>query len=65
MTAAVRCLGVLASVALTVKVARPGDVGVPVIAPVAGLRVRPAGRCPDKAQVTGAVPPVEASVAPE
>jgi hypothetical protein len=34
------------SVAVTVKLKVPAEVGVPVTAPVAGFRVRPPGRAP-------------------
>ena len=62
-TVAVRCLGVLASVADTVNVAVPADVGVPLMVPELAPRARPAGSFPaDTAQVTGAVPPEEISV---
>ena len=60
----VRAVGALASVAVTVKVV-PDPVGVPVMVPVAPLRLSPAGSFPlVTAQLTGAVPPVEARVAP-
>lgn len=63
---ALREAGVLESVAVTVKLlVAPDPVGVPVMAPVAASRVRPAGRLPDvSAQVTGAFPPLDASVDP-
>ena len=35
------------SVTLTVKLEVPADVGFPAMAPVAGVRVRPAGRVPE------------------
>jgi hypothetical protein len=58
------CAGDAVSVAVTVKLKVPTVVGVPVIAPVLGFNVRPVGSAPlVTAQVTGAVPPVEASVA--
>ena len=56
--------GLLTSVARTVKLEVPAVVGVPVIAPVLGLRVRPAGRGPLRIDhVYGEVPPLAASVA--
>src|SRR5579862_9698997 len=49
---------------VTVKVAVPDAVGVPLMAPLE-LNVRPAGKAPvASVQVYGAVPPVAASVAP-
>lgn len=57
-TLAVSAVGVLESVAVTVKLSFPAAVGVPVMAPVAPLRVRPGGRLPElTAHVSGAVPP--------
>lgn len=59
--------GVVAvSVTLTVKVAVPAvPVGVPVIAPVEALMVRPAGSAPDAmAKVLVPVPPLAATVTP-
>jgi hypothetical protein len=51
--------GLLESLARTVKVKVPSPVGVPAIAPVAALRVRPVGNAPLViAQVYGAIPPV-------
>jgi hypothetical protein len=51
------------SVTLAVKLAVPVAVGVPVIAPLDAVRDNPAGRLPDGIdQVSGAVPPEEASV---
>jgi hypothetical protein len=59
-------MGELESVAVTVKVVVPDAVGVPVMEPVAGTRLSPAGRDPEVTDhVTGAVPPVDAKVAPE
>jgi len=50
---------VLLSVALTVKLATPAAVAVPVIAPVLALRVRPAGNALTEIEyVYGAVPPL-------
>ena len=43
-------------VALTVKVAVPSAVGVPLISPVSAFRLRPAGRPPSMLHVIGAVP---------
>jgi len=59
-------VGTLASVAVTVNaVTTPGPVGVPEIAPVLALRLRPLGSDPEVTDhEIGAVPPVEASVAP-
>ncbi|MEO8368210.1 MAG: hypothetical protein ABI806_03350 [Candidatus Solibacter sp.] len=55
----VACTPGVESVTLTVKENGPPVVGVPVIAPVVGLSVRPAGRAPEAiANVYGAVPPV-------
>jgi hypothetical protein len=60
---AVCAVGVAESVALTVKLLAPVVVGVPVIAPVLVLSVRPAGRAPTvTAHVTGGVPPLDCSV---
>src|ERR1700728_1449244 len=55
--------GVLSeSVTSTVKLSGPVTVGLPVIAPVAGCRVSPAGSDPALIdQVYGLVPPVAAS----
>lgn len=51
-------LGCVESTTITVKSKAPAAVGVPVIAPVAGSRVRPGGRVPDATdQVNGGVPP--------
>jgi hypothetical protein len=59
-------MGELESVAVTVRVVVPEVVGVPVMEPVAGARLSPAGRDPEVMDhVTGAVPPVDAKVAPE
>lgn len=64
-TVAVRCLGKLSSVAFTVKLAWPADVGLPVIVPAVGSRLSPLGSAPEAmAQVTGAVPPDEVNVVP-
>jgi hypothetical protein len=58
--------GVLESRASAVKLLVPETVGVPVMAPVVAFRPSPAGRLPEASiQVTGAVPPVDARVAPE
>jgi hypothetical protein len=52
-------VGVSESVTCTVKLAVPVPVGVPLITPVDGLRVRPAGRLPAIIdQEYGALPPV-------
>lgn len=40
------CVGLPASVTVTVKLAVPLAVGVPEITPVAGARVNPAGKLP-------------------
>jgi hypothetical protein len=58
--------GLAESVAATVNVlTTPGPVGVPVRAPLVALRVSPAARLPAvTAHVTGAMPPVDASVDP-
>lgn len=62
---AVSATGVLESVAVTVTVKVPAVVGVPVMAPVVVARLVPEGRDPEVTdQVTGAVPPVDARVAP-
>jgi hypothetical protein len=55
-----RCVGVVASVAVNVTVAVPVVVGVPVIAPVVVLIASPAGN-PDAAQVYDGVPPLAAT----
>src|SRR3990172_9620916 len=53
----------LSSVALTVKFEVPAAVGVPLISPVALLRLSPAGSAPTvTAHVTGDLPPLLASV---
>ena len=57
--------GVSASVTVTVKFVVPVNVplGVPEIRPVAGFKVRPAGRLPVvTAQVYGVMPPAACSV---
>jgi hypothetical protein len=47
------------STTFAVKLKAPGVVGVPVMAPVAGFRVRPGGRLPAVIEnVNGACPPV-------
>src|SRR5262247_3467281 len=52
------------AVTRTVKFAVPAAVGVPVIAPVLGVSVSPAGSVPlASAQVYGGVPPLAATVA--
>ncbi len=60
---AVCAVGVVESVALTVKLLVPAVVGVPVMAPVLALSDRPTGSVPVMLQVTGAVPPLDWSVA--
>ena len=40
------CVGVSESVTLAVKLKVPAEVGVPVIAPVDELRLRPGGKLP-------------------
>ena len=59
MTASVtEVLTPLASVAVTVNVYVPLPVGVPLISPVAGLIVNPAGSAPSViANVIGVLPP--------
>lgn len=58
------CGGVLWSVAFTLKSISPAAVGVPEMTPLVPFRLSPAGKVPElMLQVTGAVPPVEASVA--
>jgi hypothetical protein len=52
------CAGVLESLTVIVKLVVPVAVGLPEMMPLAGLRVRPAGRLPVTDQVYGAVPPV-------
>jgi hypothetical protein len=53
-----------ASCTFAVKLLVPEPVGVPVIAPVLALRVKPAGRVPERIdQVYGWVPPVAVRVA--
>ena len=66
LAVAVSCVGLLESVAVTAKkLTTPGPVGVPVMVPVLVARLSPGGREPPvTAQLTGAVPPVEARVAP-
>lgn len=46
LAVAVLAVGVSESVTVTVKFAVPEAVGVPEMAPVAALRVRPAGKLP-------------------
>jgi hypothetical protein len=58
---AVRCVGLVESVAVTTATVVPGVVGLPVIAPVAGLIPNPAGRLV-AFQVIGFVPPVAVTV---
>ena len=59
VVAEVTCAGLLLSVTVAVKVEVPPVVGVPAIAPVAELRVNPAGRWPEViAQLYGVAPPV-------
>jgi hypothetical protein len=56
-------VGVVESVAVTVKLLVPAVVGVPLIVPVVGPSTRPAGSVPVvTAQLTGFVPPVNVSV---
>jgi hypothetical protein len=58
------CCGMPESVACTVKLDIPAVVGVPVIAPVAAFKVRPAGKVPtETAHDTAGVPPLDCSVA--
>jgi hypothetical protein len=53
-----------ASWTLAVKVLVPEPVGVPVIAPVLALRIKPAGRVPERIDhVYGWVPPVAVKAA--
>ena len=57
--------GAVESVTLTVMGEVPAAVGVPVMAPVLGLKVRPAGSVPvARLQVTAPVPPADCRVAP-
>jgi hypothetical protein len=52
------------SVSLKVTLEVPAAVGVPVMAPVVALRLRPAGSVPDTmVHISGATPPVLARVA--
>ncbi len=56
--------GLAESVAFTVMGEVPAAVGVPVMAPVPGFKVRPAGSVPvARVQVTTPVPPVDCNVA--
>ena len=56
--------GVAESVTFTAMGEVPAAVGVPVMAPVLGLKVRPAGRVPvARLQVTAPVPPADCRVA--
>jgi hypothetical protein len=58
------CRGLLASVALTVKLYVPAVVGVPEMTPVLPDNLKPAGSAPPLiAHVYGVVPPLAASVA--
>ena len=57
---AVKCVGLVLSVAVTVKDVVPIAPGVPVMAPVEAFSVSPAGSAV-LVQVTGEVPPVAAS----
>jgi hypothetical protein len=60
---AVFAVGVAESVTVTVKFDVAGVVGTPVIAPVAELRISPAGRSPtDTDHEYGAVPPLAVRV---
>ena len=63
---AVCAVGVVVSAACTVKAyALPATVGVPVIAPVAVLKLRPPGNAPALIEyVYGVVPPAAAQLAP-
>jgi hypothetical protein len=58
---AVKCVGLVESVAVIDAVVVPAVVGFPVIAPVDALIPNPAGR-PVAVQVIGGVPPVAATV---
>src|SRR6266478_2739539 len=58
---AVRCVGLVESVAVIAATLVPGVVGLPVIAPVDALIPNPAGR-PVAVQVIGFVPPVAVTV---
>ena len=56
--------GLAESVAFTVIGEVPAAVGVPVMAPVVGFRVRPAGSVPvARVQVIAPVPPVDCNAA--
>ena len=58
------CTGLLASLTWAVKLETPTVVGVPVIAPLVELSVRPAGRLPlQSTRRYGSVPPLAANVA--
>ncbi len=59
---AVRCVGLLESVAVMTTVALPADVGAPLITPVDALMVNPAGK-PDADQARGGLPPMALTVA--
>jgi hypothetical protein len=62
---AVSGVGELESVAVTVNAVLSTAVGVPVITPVAALRMSPLGRLPAvTAHATGAVPPAAESDIP-
>lgn len=50
-----------ASVTCTVKLNTPPALGVPVTAPVLGVRIRPCGRLPMIEKVYGAIPPTAVS----
>jgi hypothetical protein len=55
-----KCVGLVASVTVTLTVAAPAALGVPLITPVARSIVNPAGR-PVAVHVNGGVPPVSAN----
>ena len=62
---AVFAVGVSESVTLTVKFAVPEAVGVPEMAPVAALSVKPTGKLPlVMVHEYGVMPPVACNVAP-
>ena len=61
---AVCAVGVVESVAMTVKVVVAAVVGLPVMAPVLAFNVNPAGSAPTEMdQVTGGFPPALWSIA--
>jgi hypothetical protein len=58
------CPGLPASLTWTVKLTVPVAVGIPVIAPLLGLSVKPTGRVPlIMDQVYGVIPPLASNIA--